>query len=60
MSTSENIIISDSDAKQKFALEVADRLRAAGFEALWAGGCVRDLLLGNEPTDYDVATNARP
>ncbi|MFM8253453.1 MAG: CCA tRNA nucleotidyltransferase [Planctomycetota bacterium] len=43
-----------------FALEVVQRLRAAGFEALWAGGCVRDSLLGIEPKDYDVATDARP
>lgn len=43
-----------------FAIAVVERLRAAGFEALWAGGCVRDMLLGNEPKDYDVATNARP
>lgn len=35
------------------------RLREAGFEAYWAGGCVRDLLLGREPKDYDVATSAR-
>jgi poly(A) polymerase len=35
-------------------------LRAKGFEALYAGGCVRDRLLGLEPHDYDVATNARP
>jgi len=35
-------------------------LRAAGHEALLAGGCVRDLLLGREPKDYDVATSARP
>jgi poly(A) polymerase len=39
---------------------VVRRLRGAGFEALWAGGCVRDQLLGLEPTDYDVATSARP
>ena len=32
----------------------------AGFEALWAGGCVRDQLLGLTPKDYDVATNATP
>ena len=32
------------------------RLRRAGFQALWAGGCVRDLLLGQTPADYDVAT----
>jgi len=36
-----------------------ERLRGAGFEALFAGGCVRDLLLGLEPEDYDVATSAR-
>jgi poly(A) polymerase len=43
-----------------FALEVARRLRAAGHEALFAGGCVRDRLRGIEPKDYDVATSARP
>ena len=36
------------------------RLRAAGFEALLAGGCVRDMLLGRRSADYDVATNATP
>ncbi|NQV26198.1 MAG: CCA tRNA nucleotidyltransferase [Rhodopirellula sp.] len=35
-------------------------LTDAGYTALWAGGCVRDLLIGREPKDYDVATNARP
>src|SRR5688572_8510214 len=43
-----------------FAVEVVGRLRACGFEALWAGGCVRDQLLGLVPKDYDVATSARP
>ena len=43
-----------------FALEVVSALRAAGFEALWAGGCVRDLLLDTIPKDYDVATSAEP
>lgn len=37
-----------------------ERLRQAGYIAYWAGGCVRDLLLGKEPKDYDVATDARP
>src|SRR5262249_22069449 len=32
----------------------------AGHQALWAGGCVRDELLGLVPKDYDVATDARP
>jgi len=36
------------------------RLRAEGYEAYFAGGCVRDLLLGHEPSDFDVATNAHP
>src|SRR5262245_45496576 len=43
-----------------FAIDVVRRLREAGFEALWAGGCVRDELLGRVPDDYDVATDARP
>ncbi len=43
-----------------FALNVVEKLRAAGFEAFWAGGCVRDQLLGLAPKDYDVATSAKP
>ncbi|MFY9251908.1 MAG: CCA tRNA nucleotidyltransferase [Fuerstiella sp.] len=43
-----------------FALNVVETLRGAGFSALWAGGCVRDDLLGIPPKDYDVATNATP
>ena len=42
------------------ALQVLETLRARGYEAYFAGGCVRDLLLGREPADYDVATNATP
>jgi poly(A) polymerase len=42
------------------AMKVVRKLRAAGFEAYLAGGCVRDLLLGLEPSDFDVATNAIP
>jgi len=42
------------------ALQIIAALRAAGFEAYLAGGCVRDLLLGREPSDYDVATSATP
>jgi poly(A) polymerase len=42
------------------ALELARRLETAGHEALFAGGCVRDRLLGREPKDYDIATSARP
>ena len=50
----------DSASPRQFALEVVRELRAADFEAYWAGGCVRDELLGREPKDYDVATNATP
>jgi poly(A) polymerase len=42
------------------ALDVTDRLSKAGFQALLVGGCVRDLLLGATPKDFDVATNATP
>jgi poly(A) polymerase len=42
------------------AVDVVRKLRGAGFEALLAGGCVRDLLRGAAPEDYDVATSARP
>ena len=40
--------------------DVMDRLGEAGFEAYTVGGCVRDALLGREPKDRDVATNAKP
>ncbi|MFZ4099212.1 MAG: CCA tRNA nucleotidyltransferase [Chlamydiia bacterium] len=40
--------------------EVVKRLQEAGFEALYAGGCVRDFLLGRRSTDVDVATQATP
>lgn len=46
--------------EREFALDVVRRLQQAGFAALWAGGCVRDELLGLTPADYDVATDARP
>lgn len=43
-----------------FAIEIVRRLRGAGFQAYWAGGCVRDELLGRTPKDYDVVTDATP
>jgi tRNA nucleotidyltransferase/poly(A) polymerase len=46
--------------EREFALDVVRKLQQAGFQALWAGGCVRDELLGLTPDDYDVATSARP
>ncbi len=45
---------------QEAALAVVRRLREQGHQALWAGGCVRDMLLGCAPVDIDVATDATP
>ena len=42
------------------AIKIIKRLQDSGFQALLAGGCVRDMLLGRRAKDYDVATNARP
>ncbi|MFC1793885.1 CCA tRNA nucleotidyltransferase [Planctomycetota bacterium] len=42
------------------AIKVIKRLQRSGFQALLAGGCVRDMLLGRRAKDYDVATNAQP
>ena len=50
----------DTGMSEAAARSIVERLRAKGFEALYAGGCVRDRLLGVEPHDYDVATSARP
>jgi poly(A) polymerase len=49
-----------ASARQQAATQIVERLRAAGHAAYFAGGCVRDLLLGREPSDFDVATNATP
>ena len=45
---------------REFAIQVTQKLQSAGYTALWAGGCVRDQLVGKAPKDYDVATNATP
>jgi tRNA nucleotidyltransferase/poly(A) polymerase len=42
------------------ARRILQRLREAGHEALLAGGCVRDGLLGRQPHDFDIATSAGP
>jgi poly(A) polymerase len=47
-------------SSKRAAIEIIDRLQRQGFEALLAGGCVRDMLLGRPAKDYDVATDARP
>lgn len=50
-----------SNSRQRdFAVEVVGKLRGAGHTALFAGGCVRDLLLGRPSKDFDVATTALP
>ncbi len=46
--------------ERDFALNIVKHLQDAGHQALWAGGCVRDELLGLVPKDYDIATSARP
>ena len=42
------------------AIKILRQLRRNGFEALLAGGCVRDMLLSRRAKDYDIATNAQP
>jgi poly(A) polymerase len=44
----------------KHAVSITERLTEAGFQAYLVGGCVRDLLLGMRPKDFDVSTNAEP
>lgn len=45
---------------REHAERICARLRDAGYQALFNGGCVRDIILGREPSDYDVCTDARP
>src|SRR5271166_3965357 len=45
---------------KQHAIHVVRELRRHGFQAYLAGGCVRDMLLGSEPADYDVTTDATP
>ena len=52
--------MASSSGQYDAALEIVKRLRTEGYDAYLAGGCVRDLLLGREPSDYDVATSATP
>ncbi|MCE9614951.1 MAG: HD domain-containing protein [Lentisphaerae bacterium] len=50
----------DGPALAALARAAVERLQKAGHTAYWAGGCVRDRLLGRMPKDYDIATNALP
>jgi poly(A) polymerase len=45
---------------KEHAVWIVGRLRGAGYQAYLVGGCVRDLLLGREPADFDVSTDATP
>src|ERR1043165_851215 len=45
---------------RELANSICDALQDAGFQAFLVGGCVRDILLGREPADYDIATSATP
>jgi len=47
-------------ANKQTAIKIVKRLHRNGFQALLAGGCVRDMLLGRRAKDYDVATEAQP
>ncbi|MGE0173493.1 MAG: CCA tRNA nucleotidyltransferase [Oligoflexales bacterium] len=47
------------DKNYNDALSILAVLKKSGFEAMLAGGCVRDRLMGKTPNDYDIATNAR-
>ncbi|HLG25363.1 MAG TPA: CCA tRNA nucleotidyltransferase, partial [Candidatus Gracilibacteria bacterium] len=42
------------------SIEIIKQLKKAGHDAYWAGGCVRDILLGIKPKDYDIVTSAKP
>ncbi len=44
----------------ELARQIVTRLKASGNQAYFVGGCVRDLILGGQPKDYDVSTDARP
>lgn len=44
----------------KTAVGIVRHIRDNGYSAFFAGGCVRDMLMDREPSDYDIATNARP
>ncbi|MBI3118469.1 MAG: CCA tRNA nucleotidyltransferase [Candidatus Hydrogenedentes bacterium] len=47
------------DDRERAARDICAALRQTGHRALFAGGCVRDLILGHVPKDYDIATSAR-
>lgn len=50
----------DPPVRRNSAIAIVEKLQKAGYQAVFAGGCVRDALLGLEPADYDIATSATP
>ncbi len=50
----------NTDLLKEKAILAVSKLQSAGFTAFWAGGCVRDIIMGKNPKDYDIATNALP
>ena len=56
----ESVVIAAVNKKRQAATGIVRRLRAEGFQAYLVGGCVRDLVMGREPQDYDIATDATP
>ncbi len=59
MKQAEEIKIDNSNIPD-YVTHVTKRLEDAGFEAFLVGGCVRDLLMGRDPKDWDITTNAKP
>ena len=53
-------VVLDDNRIDSDAAKVVRRLERSGFQAYLVGGCVRDLLLGGKPKDFDIATSARP
>lgn len=51
---------SHQPSPRETAIRIVRRLKEAGHEGFFVGGCVRDLLLGTEPEDFDIVTSARP
>ena len=54
------LTVNGAASKRDGAVSIARALRGAGHEAFFVGGCVRDLLRGETPDDYDIVTSARP
>jgi len=52
--------LSSGPLLRRTATEIVRTLHQAGFPAFWVGGCVRDVLLGRQPSDYDIVTSALP